>query len=165
MNKTEKISESQKIIEQYEELSFFYNETQKEVERVKAEQQQLLIKTIKKLQPELDWLRKHNYYFIHPAFGDLKSTKGPILGLTNEKQLVYIYDIQEQSLIKCDTHDEFKTYNITALDIINLDLFMDAMEGVLYTRELLNEYNNRINTIHSNLKADLENYTRIFNNL
>ncbi|UOO43828.1 hypothetical protein I0292_26645 (plasmid) [Priestia megaterium] len=165
MNKTEKISESQKIIEQYEELSFFYNETQKEVERVKAEQQQLLIKTIKKLQPELDWLRKHNYYFIHPAFGDLKSTKGPILGLTNEKQFVYMYDIQEQSLIKCDTHDEFKTYNITALDIINLDLFMDAMEGVLYTRELLNEYNNRINTIHSNLKADLENYTRIFNNL
>lgn len=165
MNKTEKISESQRIIEQYEELSFFYNETQKEVERVKAEQQQLLIKTIKKLQPELDWLRKHNYYFIHPAFGDLKSTKGPILGLTNEKQFVYMYDIQEQSLIKCDTHDEFKTYNITALDIINLDLFMDAMEGVLYTRELLNEYNNRINTIHSNLKADLENYTRIFNNL
>ncbi|MFA1512631.1 hypothetical protein ACDN41_25720 [Priestia aryabhattai] len=165
MNKIEKISEAQKIIEQYEELSFFYNETQKEVERVKAEQQQLLIKTIKKLQPELDWLRKHNYYFIHPAFGDLKSTKGPILGLTNEKQFVYMYDIQEQSLIKCDTQDEFKTYNITALDIINLDLFMDAMEGVLYTRELLNEYNNRINTIHSNLKVDLENYTRVFNNL
>ncbi|WP_394557462.1 hypothetical protein [Priestia aryabhattai] len=24
----------------------------------------------------MEWLRKHNYYFIHPAFGDLKSTKG-----------------------------------------------------------------------------------------
>jgi predicted nuclease with TOPRIM domain len=165
MNKTEKILGSKGIIQEYEELRFFYNETQKEIERLKAEQQQLLIKTIKKLQPELEWLRKHNYYFIHPAFGDLKSTKGPILGLTKEKQFVYIYDIQEQSLIKCDTHDEFKTYNISALDIINSDLFMDAMEGVLYTRELLNEYNNRISTIHSNLKADLDNYTRVFNDL
>ncbi len=34
----------------------------------------------------MEWLRKHNYYFIHPAFGDLKSTKGPILGLTKETQ-------------------------------------------------------------------------------
>lgn len=117
------------------------------------------------MQPELEWLRQHNYYFIHPAFGDIKSTKGPILGLTKEKQFVYIYDIQEQSLIKCDTHDEFKIYTISALDIINSDLFMDAMEGVLYTRELLNEYNNRISTIHSNLKADLDNYTRVFNDL
>ncbi|MGC9934895.1 hypothetical protein [Priestia aryabhattai] len=165
MEQKVKILKTNEVIKEYEDLRSFYKETEKEINKIKDEQQKLLLKTVEKLQPELEWLKQHNYYFIHPAFGDLKSTRGPILGVTEENQFVYMYDIKKKSLIKCDTCDEFKPYNITASDIINDGLFMDAMEGILYTRELLNEYNNRISTVHSNLKVDLENYTRIFNEL
>ncbi|MBU8689756.1 hypothetical protein KM918_20795 [Priestia megaterium] len=165
MDRKVKATKTKDIIQEYEELRFFYQDTERKINEIKDEQQQLLLRTIEKLQPELEWLLQRNYYFIHPALGDFKFTRGPILGMEEGKQYVYIYDIKKQSLIKGDTSDDFKFSNVTALDVINAGLFMDAMEGILYTRELLNEYNNRIGTVYSNLKADLENYTRIFHEL
>lgn len=160
-----KVFDREKIITKYEGLKLIYEEKEKQIERIIQEQYTLLLRTIDKLQPELVWLIQRNYYFIHPGFGNYKSRKGPILRVSEDARYMYVYDVKKAELVKLDMHDDFKECLANAHEVVGNDYFMHSMEGVLYTRELLSEYNNRINTILVNLEDQLKNYHDIVNNL
>lgn len=160
-----KVFDTEKIITRYEGLKLIYEEKEKQIERIIQEQYRLLLRTIDKLKPELEWLKQRDYYFIHPGFDNYKSRKGPILRVSEDAKYMYVYDVKQAELVKLDIHDDFRGYPASAHEVVGNDYFMHSMEGLLYTRELLNEYNNRINAILVNLEDQLKNYNDIITNL
>jgi hypothetical protein len=84
--------------------------------------------------PIFKFIKKNKFYFRHPKYKYL-SSRGPILGYDNDKNLLYVYDMDTSNIIKINMFNN-EVKDAWEIEFFKKFNFEDAIEGLIYNGKL-----------------------------
>jgi hypothetical protein len=148
--------DSNEIIKSLEEVNEHYKVNRKKVESLLEEQRKLFKETVDSLTPAIQWINKNGYVFTHPTI-KYQSGRGPIVGYDSKENLLFILNTDNKTVTEVDLYSKEES-TLPYWKFIEGYSFEDAMDGLLYVKKMINEYNNEIQKSISILQAQLKKY-------
>ncbi len=150
--------DTQQTIERLESEFLVFSDTRKELEQLKKEQSDTIMKTIDKIKPLAEWYLSKNLIFTHPRL-KYRSSSGPIVGHDPEENELYILNINKGYVEKVNLYNSDERSNQPVWKLVDKGYFIDAMAGLLYLEdEMINNYIHRNKEGIANLTAQLKEY-------
>lgn len=124
------LEEAKKDIESLNDLSEKHRELLKQ-------QEEILVNLYQELTPLIKIIKESGYKFSHPTLL-WHSSRGPILGYDKENRELYLFAYGD-GIIKYNTVTKDERH-VFFSQIVQLDMFKTAYEGIKYVEEMLKVY-------------------------
>ncbi|KAB2337643.1 hypothetical protein F7731_08595 [Cytobacillus depressus] len=147
---------SEELIKDFEVVHEHYEANRKKIEELLEAQKNLFSKTIDQLKPAIDWVREKQLTFTHPRI-KYQSGRGPIVGYNSKDNLLYVLEADRKWVIKVDLYSK-EEKQLPVWKFIEESSFEDAMDGLLYIKKMINEYNNQLLVSINELESQLKKY-------
>lgn len=145
------------LLEKLDALNKKRQETTKEMEELLSKQVSVLDSLLIDLEPVYEWYHNERYMFTHPYL-EFRSDNGPILGFDEKDNSVIFFNIEKKFIEKVNIYDNDERKRLGTYQLVRQGYFKDAVSGLKYLNNMLENYIERNNKSISKLKQELEEF-------